>query len=263
MFTPLAYPYVRAQTYVDSNPPAVLSDEFYNPTQDAIARIYGAHTGYSTSLSYEEFERYALVSVPVIGSAFGEEMAVLSVGGSTIGSANATGPNEHGIIEIAGQAPGARGGAPGFQVADAERNLGTKRWIQRWRVRCSKFSVLTTSPPGLVVGLGTLASTLPSWVADGTAGFWNTFWDGGATTTTLATTDGEWVDLWITLEDADGICRWYYKRDADPLPSLADTQTLATTNLVGVRRYLQNIVTAGASDIDYVQVDAASMGCER
>jgi hypothetical protein len=54
-FDPLAFPFVRAQTYVDPNPPAVLADEFFNPTQDALARFYGAAVGYSTSLVNDEF----------------------------------------------------------------------------------------------------------------------------------------------------------------------------------------------------------------
>jgi len=265
VFDPLAYPYVRAQTYVDANPPEVLSDEFYNPTQDGIARLFGSFAGYSTSLVWEEFEVPKLTSAPAVGDAVGLELAVVSNTGGNFDTASTipVGPNEHGVLQIKGNVAGARGGAPGFVAADAYRYVGTQRWIFHARLRCSNFSVLSNAPPGLVVGLGSLASTLPSWICDAATGFWNTFWDGGITTTTIPTVDGEWVDLWIAVKDADGICRWYLKRDADPLPMLLDSQALVTPSLVDVRRYVQNIVAAGAVAADNIEIDTIAMGVER
>lgn len=265
MFDPLAPPYVRAQTYVDANPPVVLADEFYNPVQDALARLYGAAAGYSTSLSYEEFTRLVLTAVvPTIGDPFGDELAVLTNpgGGFTFLSTSPSSANQHGVYLVRGVASGNRGGGTGFQVVDGRRYAGMLRWIFRCRVRCSKFSVISTSPPGLVLGIGALTDSLPSWVADGT-GFWTTFWDGGATTTAVPTTDGEWVTLWVAHRDGDGKVRWYLKRDTDPLPLLLDTQTLTTKNLTSIRRYLRYLVTGGAVDLDNIEIDSISLGVER
>ena len=264
MFNPLEYPYVRAQTYVDGNPPAVLSDEFYNPTQDALARLYGSTLGYSTSLSTEEFCRLQLSALtPIAGDPFGTELAVLNnPGGFEFLSVSPSGVNEHGVYRVRGNVAGNRAGAPGFKVGDGQRNIGTTRFIFRARVRCNDFSVIDPSA-GLYFGLGDISVfNYPSWIADGT-GFWITFWDGGAFTSAIPTVDDEWVTLWITCEDADAKVRWYLKRDADPLPLLIDTRTLAAPDLAGVRRFMRYQVTAGAADLDYVELDSISLGCER
>lgn len=264
MFNPLEYPYVRAQTYVDGNPPAVLSDEFYNPTQDALARLYGSTLGYSTSLSTEEFCRLQLSALtPIAGDPFGTELAVLNnPGGFEFLSVSPSGVNEHGVYRVRGNVAGNRGGPPGFQVGDGLRYLGARRWIFRCRLRCSKFSVLTGADPGLVTGLGSYASGLPVWIANNT-GFWAYQWDGGNAVSAIPTVDDEWVTLWIACRDADAKVRWYLKRDADPLPLLIDTRTLAAPDLAGVRRFMRYQVTAGAADLDYVELDSISLGCER
>lgn len=266
MFDPTIYPYVRAQTYVDANPPAVLSDEFYNPTQDALARLYGGLSGYSMANSNEEFVFRKLSGAPAVGDRFGLELSVLTNPGGAFLTASTTpsGPNEHGVIRVLGAAAGARGGAPGFRVGEALRNVGTVRWIARWRVRCSAFATLETAPPGLQLAVGDLTSAnFPAWLADGTTGFWVTFWDGGTTTTAVPTVDNEWINLWITLEDADGVCRWYYKRDTDSAPILADTQTLTTTNLTALQRWLRYQVTAGAAAADNIELDCIGFCTQR
>lgn len=264
MFDPTVFPYVRAQTYVDANPPEVLADEFFNPVQDGIARLYGADTGYSTSISYEEFEVNKALTVPVSGDLIGQELACISnPGGNFQYRSIAPGqPNMHGVIQIDGVGAGARGGAPGFEMGDAPRYIGTLRWIFCCRVRCSTFGTISTAPPGLVLGLGSLTSTHPSWIADGT-GFWTTFWDGGATPTAIPTVDNEWVNLWIACKDGDGVVRWYLKRDTDPAPMLMDTQTLTTPLLVSVTRYVRILVTGGAVAADNVELDKISLGVER
>lgn len=265
MFDPLAPPYVRAQTYVDGNPPPVLSDEFYNPVQDSLARLYGAALGYSTSISYEEFLLLHFSAVvPAAGDAFGVELGVLSNpgGGFEYLSTAPASANQHGVYQVRGVAPGDRGGAPGFQVGDALRYLGTLRWIFRCRVRCSKHAVLTGADPGLVVGLGSFTSGLPVWIANG-SGIWAYQWDGGNAASAVPTVDGQWVTLWITCRDGDGKVRWYLKRDADPLPILVDTRTLTTPELVNSRRYMKYGVTAGAVGLDSIEVDNISLGAER
>lgn len=264
MFDPLAFPFVRAQTYVDGNPPAVLSDEFYNPTQDALARLYGSYSGYSTSLCSDEFLKLQLSAVtPAAGDPFGTELAVITnPGGFEFLSVTPSGINQHGIYRVRGNGAGDRGGAPGFKVGDGTRYIGTLRFIYRARVRCSKFSVIDPAA-GLYFGLGDISTfNFPAWIADGT-GFWITFWDGGATTTAIPTVDDEWVTLWITCRDADGIYRWYLKRDTDPLPILVDTQTPTDPNLTRARRFMRYQVTAGAANVDYVEIDTMSLGAQR
>ncbi|TXH42067.1 MAG: hypothetical protein E6Q97_36270 [Desulfurellales bacterium] len=265
MFKILEYPYVRAQTYTDDNPPAVLADEFYNPTQDNLARLFGACAGYSTSISYEEFAKDTLAFTSAVGALFGNELAIVTPGGGqyTIESTTPAGPNEHGVWEVRGTAAGDRGGIPGFQTRDASRYVGELRWIFRCRIRCSKFAVLETAADGLVVGLGTLASGLPVWLANGSDGFWSVSWEGSSVVSTLPVVDGEWVTLWISLEEGDGVVRWYAKRDADPLPVLYDTRTLGTPSLVNARRYIQYIVDGTAVAADNIQVDNISLGVER
>jgi hypothetical protein len=265
VFDPLAPPYVRAKTYVDANPPAVLSDEFYNPVQDALARLYGAAAGYSTSLSYEEFLLLHFTAVtPAVGDAFGVELGVITNpgGGFEYLSTSPASANQHGVYRIRGTASGYRGGPPGFQVGDALRFIDTRRWIFRARVRCSKFSVLTGGDPGLVTGLGSYSSGLPIWAANNT-GFWSYQWDGGNAASAIPTVDDEWVTLWIACRDADAQVRWYLKRDADPLPILIDTRTLTTAALHNCRRYLKYGVTGAAVDLDYVEIDSISLGVER
>lgn len=265
MFDPLAPPYVRAQTFVDANPPAVLADEFYNPVQDALARLYGAAAGYSTSLSCEEFCLLTLsATAPAAGDQFGTELGVLSnpAGGSEYLSVTPTGPGEHGVYRVRGVAAGDRGGPPGFEVGDGLRYLDARRWIFRCRLRCSKFSVLTGADPGLVTGLNSFASGLPIWLANA-SGFWAYQWDGGNAVSTIPTVDNEWVTLWIACRDADAKVRWYLKRDTDPLPILVDTRTLTTPVLVNCRRYLKYGVTMGAGALDFVEVDNISLGAER
>jgi len=265
MFDPTVYPYVRAQTYVDANPPAVLSDDFYNPTQDAIARLYGAAAGYSTSLSNEEFIIPQPVVTPAVNDPFGGELAVITNpgGGFEFQSITPAAANMHGVYRIFGAADGDRGGAPGFQAADAGRYVGTLRWIFRTRIRSSNYEVMDGgAEPGLVLGLGTYASGLPVWyVQDG--GFFGYSLDSGHALTTVAANDNEWITLWITLRDGDGQVRWYAKLDTDPAPTLIHTQGLAATTLVNVRRYLRYQVKNTAVAADNLDIDTISLGVER
>lgn len=266
IFTPLAYPYVRAQTYADANPPAVLSDEFYNPTQDALATYYGGLVGYSQTNSNEEFVRWIVTATPIVGDRIGSDLTVFANpgGGFSIASVAATGPNEHGVLQIYGTAAGGRGGAPGFRAGECPRNVGLLRWIMRVRVRCSNFAVLENAPPGLQIATGDLTSfNYPAWLADATTGFWVAVGQTAPFVTTVPTVDGEWITLWITLEEADGVCRWYYKRDADPVPVLEYTETLTVPSLVGMQRWLRYQVTAGAVGADNIELDSSGLCTQR
>jgi hypothetical protein len=266
MFNPLEFPYVRVRNFVDANSPPVLSEEFYNPTQDGLARLYGGLAGYSMSLSNEDFFFYELTGTAAAGDRFGEELVVLVNTGNNFRAVSVfpTGANEHGVVHVYGVAAGDRGAGAGFQTGETPRYVDTLRWIYRVRVRCSNFATLETAPPGLQLATGNLTVfNYPAWIADGTTGFWSTFWDGGATTTALATVNDQWVTLWITLENADGVCRWYYKRDADPLPILADTQTLATPSLVAMQRWMRYRVTGAAAGTDNIELDAVGLCCQR
>ena len=266
LFTPLAFPYVRAQTYADANPPAVLSDEFYNPVQDDLARLYGGLAGYSQTNTNEEFIRLQLTAIPVLGDRFGIDLTVLanSGGAFTVGTVTATGPNEHGVIRVFGTANGDRGGAPGFRAGESPRYAGTLRWIYRVRVRCSNFGVLESAPPGLQLATGDLTVfNYPAWLADGTTGFWVTVGQAGPYTTAVPTVDDEWITLWITLQDADAECRWYYKRDTDPVAVLARQETLTSPNLTEMQRWLRYQVTAGAVIADNIQMDCVALCNER
>lgn len=265
MFDPLAPPYVRAQTYADGSAPAVLSGDFYNPVQDTIARLYGGVAGYSTLALYEDFLQpvvTAVVPTPGANDPFGRDFRVQRNTGSGFKflSVDPTGPNQYGVYQILGVANGNRGGDPGFLVTDSSSTAGTLRWIFRARLRCSNFSPLTITPPGLVVGTG--AGVLPSWAADST-GFWIYRWEGNVGTSTIATVPGQWVTLWITLRDGDGKVRWYLKRDSDPAPLLVDTRTLASPDQPLVRRFLAYQVGNTAVAADNIEIDNISLVVER
>lgn len=266
MFDPLAFPYVRAQTYTDGAAPAVLSGVFYNPVQDAIARLYGGVAGYSTLLLYEEFIQQQAANVPVPGTfvPFGRDLRVLrnTASGCQFASVDPTGPNQYGVYQISGVANGNRGGSPGFIVTGSDCWGGTLRWIFRARIRCSNFSPLTISPPGLVVGFEAWISGLPVWAASST-GFWQYSWDGGTAVSTIATIAGQWVTLWISHRDGDGQIRWYIKRDFDPLPILVDTRALTDSAHVVVNPWVQYQVTGAAVAGDNIQIDNISLIMER
>ena len=156
-----------------------LRRRFYNPVQDALARVFtGLRPGYSTSLSYEEFTRLVLTAVvPTIGDPFGDELAVLLTnpgGGFTFLSASPSSAN-HGRLSCA------RGRL--WQTEAAVLDSSGRRPALR---RHAALDLPVPSPlqqvqcdidvtPGLVLGIGALTDSLPSWLADGT-GFWTTFW---------------------------------------------------------------------------------------
>lgn len=265
MFDPLTLPYVRAATYVDPNPPEILAGDFYNPAQDALGRLAGAITGYTTSLCNEEFLRPTSgFVIPAVNDPFGEELVVFNNTTSAFqfGSVTPTGPNQHGVYRVRGTVNGDRGSAPGFVVKDARRDVDTMRWIFRARIRCSKHASLAAGSGILAAGLGTYANAFPLWYSNGT-GFWRYEWDGGDLASAIPTVDGQWVTLWITLRDADGKVRWYLKRDADPLPLLIDTQPLTTPSLTNVRRTLSYVVGPSAVAADFVEIDTLSLAAER
>lgn len=266
-FDPLAFPFQRAQTYVDANPPEVLSEEFYNPVQDALARLFGGIAGYSTSICNEEFTLPAGDTTPGSGDALGGELAVFSNPAAAFKYASVAAPSSgmFGVYHIDGVAGGDRGGGTdGFGAADAARNVGTMRWLFAARVRCSNFATVSASPPGLVFGLGPInaPTPLPSWLADG-SGFWTTFFGAGTTITAIPTGNDQWVTLWIGCKDADAKVRWYLQRDTDPLPLLIDTQTFAPAAIAGAKRYVRYLVKNTANAADYLEIDSIGMICER
>lgn len=264
MFDPLAFPYVRAATYVDPNPPEILAGDFYNPTQDALGRLCGAISGYTTSICSEEFLLPVNPTIPAVNDPFGEELVVFNntTSAFTYSSVTPTAANQHGVYRIQGTVNGDRGSAPGFVVKDARREVDTMRWIFRARIRCSKHASLAAGSGILAVGLGTYANAFPLWYSNGT-GFWRYEWDGGDLASTVPTVDGQWVTFWITLRDADGVVRWYLKRDADPLPLLIDAHSLVTPSLTNVRRVLSYVVGPSAVAADFAEIDTISLAAER
>lgn len=265
-FDPLAFPFVRAKTYVDPNPPAVLADEFFNPTQDALARFYGAAVGYSTSLVNDEFVLpHAFGTPPAAGDQFGQELAVYTNQGGNFdfGTVSAAVAGMHGVYEINGTVNGNRGAGTGFGVADAARNVGQMRWLFRQRLRVNKYSHLATN--GLVLGIGTLSSNNPVWIAD-SSGDWQNYTQDGANAAAFPTVDDQWITLWIGCKDADLRIRFYYMRDGvDALPVLADTYLLTAPHgtFSSIERTFRYLVNNTAMATDYVQVDNIGMICER
>lgn len=265
-FDPLAFPFQRAQTYVDANPPEVLSEEFYNPVQDALARLFGGIAGYSTSICNDEFvfpQDFGLGAdgsgLPP-GSPFGTELAVfLNKGGHfNYGSVLVPSAGMFGVYQVRGFVAGDRGAGSGFAVGDSARYLGTNRWLFRARVRINTFATLNLFYTGLGV-----AGIYPLWVADD-SGFWQTSADAGGLATAFPTVDDQWVTLWIGCKDADAVVRFYYQRDGvDAIPVLADTRTLMTASLVSAQRMFRYFVKNTAAGSDYIEIDSIGMICER
>jgi hypothetical protein len=148
-------------------------------------------------------------------------------------------------------------------VADAARNVGQMRWLFRMRLRVNKYSHLAAN--GLVLGVGTLASNNPIWIADST-GNWMNYTQDGANGSAFPTVDGQWVTLWIGCKDADLRIRFYYMRDGvDLLPVLSDTYLLTAPHgtFSSIERTFRYLVNNTALAADYVQVDNIGMICER
>lgn len=256
MFDPLAYPYVRAQTYVDGGG-AVLADEFYNPTEDALARLFGAQMGLSTSISVEEFDKRTSV-VSTAGLAFGQQLWIDNI----IPSANVQATTAAALA--AGDAgvwlASSLGGACLFVAYDAPCYLGTADFIWTCRVRTSGLARLATvANGGVVIGLANDA-VLPNFIAGKDQPNWQYQIAGTVTDSGVAVADGTWYVLIIARKA--GTVTWYIKSGSGALAAVGSAAY--AVGITSARRYIQFTDTAGTSLVgDGLFVDSISRGFAR
>lgn len=229
---PEAFPYVRAQTYADDNPPDVLADEFYNPVQDSLARLYGGMAGISTSTVWDEFDRPFQTSSPgASGDQFGTDFALTALATNCRGKSVGTSSSGHGVA----QASPTVNGSFALTAADTYSLIGANRlFIQTARVIViGRARLATLADEGSVIGLGDVASNLPGFVLGSDDPNWYTSYGGTTTDSGVAQVDGDHVTLIIARKD--GSIRWYILPEGGSL-TLVRTEADASA-LVDTRRY--------------------------
>jgi len=264
MFDPLAYPYVRAQSYLDNNNPTVKSAEFYNPTQDSLALLFGGVLGISASICTEEFDREGTTSDPAASDeAFGSRMSI--AGGATNASALATsalGAGDHGIWRVLSSANGA------YQLVahDAESYIDTRNFI--WCAKVNFFNgtladLEAAADSGFVLGLGPLvagAPDLPVFFCGADTVNWQAGDSTGATDV-VAFPIAEGVWYWLIIARLSGTVKWYIKEGPGPLTQVRSAAVAGA--LTGARRRVEINGSAGAAAGHGFYIDHFSRGLER
>lgn len=263
MFDPLVFPYVRAQNYADNAPPQVLSDEFYNPAQDAIARLFGGLVGQSTSLATDEFERPFVYAVALAGGElFGEQFQVLAAPGPTNMRAQSQAPSlagDHGVARCVVDAGAA---AANIAVGDNSCFIGASRqyiWVAKVRV-LSRARLETVPNEGVMVGLGDTTSGLGAFVGGNDQANWQVHLAGVYTDTAVPLANDTWYWLAIARQ-TDGNVRFYI--DSGTGWALVPGTANVPGAIPGARRYFRFNETAAAVILDYAEIDHFSRGIER
>lgn len=259
MFEALSYPYERAQTYTDSNLPAVLSDQFYNPTQDNLALLFGALYGQSASIAKDEFERESNGFVTV-GGLVGSQFLLQSATNAKASSASGAATGDHGIWLLQNDAGGA---LHDIIIYDSDNYVGTRRFI--WAVRLqltagTKAALDTAANSGIVAGMGTLASNLPTFYGGSDQANWRISVNAATYDSGVALSDSTWYWLVVARQTNNDIKFW--------IKSGAGALTLVRTvswggNLTGCKRYLRCLGTAGSAAGHGLNIDMFTRGIER
>lgn len=256
MFNPLSYPYVRAQNYTDGGLPKVSSDEFYNPTQDLIARLYGAATGQSCSIRTEEFDRES--GGLVTSGMFGTQLNLsVCTNAKTFSTATIT-PGDHGVWQISVDTKGAFD----FIAQDNSSFVGALSFIWTAKVKLGFRARLdTVANEGFALGLGGIALGLPSFVAGKDKANWQAFVGTKFFDTGIPVVNNAWV--WLIINRLpDGVVRFYIK-DSALAPKLVASESFPAA-LTSCRRYVRMRETAGlALANDFFQIDMYARGIER
>ncbi len=256
MFNPLAYPYVRARNYTDGGLPKVLSDEFYNPTQDLIAKLYGAATGQSCSIRTEEFDRESGGFVK--SGMFGTQLNISTCVNAKALSTTALSPGEHGIWQVSVDAKGSFD----FIAQDNTCFIGVLPFLWTAKVKLgARLRLDTVANEGFAVGLGGTITGLPSFLAGKDKANWQAFVGTKFFDTGVPVVDNAWVWMHITRE-VDGTVRFYLKDNAMP-PKLVASESFPGS-LTSCRRYIRMQDSAGlALANDFFQIDMYARGIDR
>lgn len=258
MFDATGYPYSRAQSYIDANLPAVLSDQFYNPTQDNLGLLYGAFYGQSASIAKDEFDRESNGFVTV-GGLVGSQFLLQTSTNAKASSATAAAQGDHGIWLLQNDA----GGLHEQIVYDADSYVGTRRFIWTVRLRLTagtKAALDLAANEGILVGMGNLVSNLPTFYGGSDQANWRISVNAATYDSGVALSDGTWYWLVVARQTNNDIKFW--------IKSGAGALTLVRTvnwggNLTGCKRYLHTLGTAGSAAGHGFNVDMFARGIER
>jgi len=256
MFNPQAFPYVRAQTYTDGAAPAVLSDVFYNPVQDAIARLFGATSGISTSIATDDFCADANAA-SVAPAPFGTQFSASTLTNLSIAPAAATANAVCGAWEAVITA----GAAPfEFFATEAACNLGSRQWIFAARVRIkARARIDTVANGGLIVGWGDNLSNNPRFLAGRDQANWHVFNGAAYVDTGFPVTDDTWT--WLIASSTGSSVKYYITIGAtvgNPVITAAWGGIASAARTIRFRE-TTNLALAN----DYLQVDMFGRGIER
>lgn len=204
MFDPTAFPYARAQTYTDGVAPAVLSDVFYNPVQDALARVFGGLTGISTSIASEDFAQLRATGSGV-GDPFGEQMRVTTATNCGAASGTGSGVGDFGVWRIAVTA----NGNFAFEASDAPCFVGARDFLYVAKLKVqARVRLNSVANRGLVVGLETGLTGYPVFVAGSDQANWHASAAGlGTVNTGVPLLDNTWY--WVMIAGRSGTAYWY------------------------------------------------------
>lgn len=263
MFDPLVFPYERVQTYADGGAPDVLADEFYNPVQDALARLYGAGPGLTMSIACEEFDREGGAVGLVAGAQFGLQLVINTSLNSNAIHASPIDVGDHGIWVAQNDG----GGAHNFIAWDNAVFIGTRQFIWSARVRFNgRAAFETLANYGFVFGLwGAAVDNLPAFrFGSDTANFYAYYNDGGdqLIDTGITADDDKWYTL-IVARGLDSKLRWYIGEGTGD-PVLVATSAAAWTNAVSfARRMIRCVGTGGSAAGEGFWIDFIKRGIER
>jgi len=264
-FDPTAFPYVRVQNYTDNlAPPSILADEFYNPTQDDLASLYGGLLGVTCSMACDEFDRESFGAVTA-GGQIGEQFTFQTGVNAEAVSTSPISPGDHGIWKI--QATAA---SPEIIIYDNAVFPDVRQMIWSARVRfLGSGDFETVANEGVVVGMwGAATSTEPAfrWGTDAALGEWQAYYYDGADQfigTGVPLIDDEWYNLIITRKSSDNKIRYYISTDTSAPVLVATSAVAVPTAFSFCRRFLEVQGTAGSAVGDGVFLDFFKRGIER
>lgn len=269
MFDPLIFPYQRVNAgagYADGQ--MVTAGDFYNPVQDAIARLYGAAAGRSMSINTEELDRESNAIV-VAGGLFGTQLSLHTATNGQAFSVSPIAVGDHGIWKA--QVPPAGGGAAfDLVVWDNPAFIGNRQYIWSSRVRfVGSANFESVANEGVVVGLwSAVADTLPAfrWGPDAGLGEWLAYYNDGGDNfvqTGVQLQDDTWYTLVIARQSGDNKVRYYIGTGTNA-PALVATSTVALGgSITAARRFMRCRGTAAAADLDGFWMDFYKRGIER
>lgn len=266
MINPLIYPYVRVQTYSDANPPAVLSEEFYNPTEDALARLYGSLCGLSTSMACDEFDKEINAASPVVlNGQVGTDFLFQTATNASGTSVAPPTPGDHGVWALTNNVGAA---AHNIVIVDAPSFVDTQQFIWSCRIRPHGVANFETRVnEGLVVGLwNATGDNKPAFRWGSDVANWYAYYNDGGDQfidTGVAVADDTWYNLIINRLSSDNKIR-YYIGTGTTAPTLVATSGVAVaTAFSNARRFIRCRGTGASAAGDGFRIDYFKRGILR